>query len=200
MLNLLSAIQGWAVALIIIAVILVVLIIAIAAWWIKTYNKLVTNAQKVSNQWSQIDVQLKKRYDLIPNLVETVKGYAKHEKETLENVVMWRSRATGAVTTSEAVEANNGLSQALGRLLVSVEKYPDLKANTNFMALQADLKDVEGKISYARQFFNDTVQKNNELIQKFPSSIVANRHKDKFKVEKYFEAATVEREAPKVQF
>ncbi len=190
----------WLIAVIVIAALLVIGIIAIIVWWIKTYNKLVESTQKVQNQWSQIDVQLKKRYDLIPNLVETVKGYAKHEKETLENVIMWRSRATGATTTEEVMEANNGLSQALGRLLVSVEKYPDLKANTNFMALQNDLKDVENKIAMARQFYNDTVQKNNELIQKFPSSIVANRHKDKFKIEKYFEVEEVVREAPKVSF
>lgn len=192
--------EGWAIALIVIAVVVVVLIIAVVAWWIKTFNKLVESAQKVQNQWSQIDVQLKKRYDLIPNLVETVKGYAKHEKETLENVIMWRSRATSATTTEDAIDANNGLSQALGRLMVSVENYPDLKANANFLALQAELKDIESKIAYARQFYNDTVQKNNEIIQKFPSSIVANKHKDKFKIEKYFEVEDVVREAPKVAF
>lgn len=192
--------EGWAIALIVIAVVAVVLIIAVVAWWIKTFNKLVESTQKVQNQWSQIDVQLKKRYDLIPNLVETVKGYAKHEKETLENVIMWRSRATSATTTEDAIDANNGLSQALGRLMVSVENYPDLKANSNFLALQAELKDIESKIAYARQFYNDTVQKNNEIIQKFPSSIVANKHKDKFKTEKYFEVEDVVREAPKVAF
>lgn len=192
---------SWAIALIIIAVIVVFFAAVIVVWWFKTYNKLVAATQKVQNQWAQIDVQLKKRYDLIPNLVETVKGYATHEKETLENVVMWRSRATAATTTDEAIDANNQLNNALGRLLVSVEKYPDLKANTNFLALQSDLKGIEDKIAYARQFFNDTVQKNNELIQKFPSSIVANKHKDKFKVEKYFEVADIVRdEAPKVKF
>lgn len=191
---------GWGIALIIIAVVLVVLIIAIVAWWISTYNKMVTNAQKVENQWSQIDVQLKRRYDLIPNLVETVKGYAKHEKETLENVIMWRSRATSATTANDAIEANNELSSALGRLMVSVERYPDLKANANFLSLQADLKDVEGKIAYARQFYNDTAQKNNELLQKFPSSIVANKNKEKFKIAKYFQVEDVAREAPKVSF
>lgn len=192
----------WAKVLIIVAVLAVVALgIGIVVWWFKTYNKLVAATQKVQNQWAQIDVQLKKRYDLIPNLVETVKGYAKHEKETLENVIMWRSRATSANTTEEAVEANNQLNNALGRLLVTVEKYPELKANANFMSLQSDLKGIEDKIAYARQFFNDTVQKNNELIQRFPSSIVANRHKDKFKVEKYFEVAeSVREEAPKVSF
>ncbi len=180
--------------------VVVIAVIAIIAWWIKTYNQLVANAQKVQNQWSQIDVQLKKRYDLIPNLVETVKGYAKHEKETLENVVMWRSRATSATTPEESIEANKGLSGALSRLLVTMENYPELKANANFIALQGDLKDIENKISMARQFYNDVVQKNNELIQKFPSSIVANNNKAKFKLEKYFEVEEVVREAPKVQF
>lgn len=185
---------------IILVVLLVVAVIAIVAWWVKIYNMLVTVTQKVKNQWSQIDVQLKKRYDLIPNLVETVKGYAKHEKETLENVVMWRSRATNANNAEESMEANKGLSGALSRLLMVSENYPDLKANANFMALQGDLKEIENKISMARQFFNDTVQKNNELIQKFPSSIVASRNKTKFKLEKYFEIDEIVREAPKVQF
>lgn len=193
--------EGWAIALIIIAVVLVALIIAVVYWWFKTYNKLVEATQKVQNQWAQIDVQLKKRYDLIPNLVETVKGYATHEKETLEKVIMWRSRATSATTTDEAVEANNQLGGALSRLLVSVEKYPELKANANFLALQADLKSIEDKIAYARQFYNDTVQKNNEIIQKFPSSIVANRNKEKFKLQKYFEVSDIVREeAPRVSF
>lgn len=185
---------------IILVVLVVAIVIAVVVWWIKTYNKLVTVTQKVKNQWSQIDVQLKKRYDLIPNLVETVKGYAKHEKETLENVVMWRSKATNANSVTESIEANQGLSGALSRLLMVSENYPDLKANANFLALQADLKDIENKISYARQFFNDTVQKNNELIEKFPSSIVAARNKTKFKIEKYFEVEDIVREAPKVQF
>lgn len=185
---------------IILVVILLVVVFAIVSWWVKIYNKLVTVTQKVKNQWSQIDVQLKKRYDLIPNLVETVKGYAKHEKETLENVVMWRSKATSANNVEESMEANKGLSGALSRLLMVSENYPDLKANTNFLALQGDLKDIENKISMARQFFNDVVQKNNELIQKFPSSIVANKHKAKFKLEKYFEIDEIVREAPKVQF
>lgn len=172
----------------------------IATWWIKTYNKLVSSTQKVRNQWSQIDVQLKKRYDLIPNLVETVKGYASHEKEVLENVTMWRSRATSATTTEEAVEANNHLSSALSRLLVAAENYPNLKADAHFTAMQGDLRNIEEKIAYARQFYNDTVQKNNELIEKFPSSIVANKNKEKFKIEKYFEIPEETRVAPQVKF
>jgi len=193
--------ETWAIVLIVIIGVIAVLAIAVAVWWFKTYNRLVEANQKVQNQWSQIDVQLKKRYDLIPNLVETVKGYASHEKETLEQVTMWRSRAAGATSTDEAVEANNQLSGALSRLLVTVEKYPELKANANFLALQADLKDIESKIAYARQFYNDVVQKNNELIQKFPSSIVAGKHKDKFKQQSYFEVSdTVREETPRVSF
>lgn len=193
--------EWWQILLIVVAVIAVLaIIIGIIVWWFKTYNKLVSNKQKVDNQWSQIDVQLKLRYDLIPNLVETVKGYATHEKETLSEVIMWRSKATGAETQSDAVEANNQLSGALSRLLVSVEKYPDLKANENFAKLQGELSQIESKIAYARQFYNDTVQKNNELIQMFPSSIVASRHKDMFKIEKFFEISEVQREAPQVKF
>lgn len=191
--------ETWIKVLISVGVILVVGV-AIVVWWFSTFNKLVGNKQKVRNQWSQIDVQLKKRYDLIPNLVETVKGYVKHEKETLENVVMWRTKAAGAATTGEAVDANNALSEALGKLMVTVERYPDLKANANFLSLQADLNDIENKIAYARQFFNDTVMKNNEYIQRFPSNIVAKAYKARFSEERFFEAGTAERETPKVSF
>lgn len=184
----------------IIAGVVILLIICIVVWWFKTHNKLVASSQKVKNQWSQIDVNLKRRYDLIPNLVETVKGYAKHEKETLENVVMWRSRATGATTTEETIEANKGLSGALSRLLVASERYPELQANANFRELSAELKNCEDKIAYARQFYNDVVQKHNVLMERFPSSIVANHYSSKFKVEKYFEVEETVREAPKVQF
>lgn len=189
----------WLIIGIVIAVI-AALVIGIIAWWIKTYNKLVSSTQKVRNQWSQIDVQLKKRYDLIPNLVETVKGYASHEKEVLENVTMWRSRATSATTPEEAVDANNHLSSALSRLLVAAENYPTLKSDAHFTAMQGDLRNIEEKIAYARQFYNDTVQKNNELIEKFPTSIVANRNKDKFKIEKYFEIPEGTRATPQVKF
>lgn len=194
--------EWWGVLLIVLAVLAFVgIIIGIVVWWFKTYNKLVSARQKVQNQWSQIDVQLKRRYDLIPNLVETVKGYTTHEKETLENVTMWRSRATGAATSEDAIEANKGLSAALGRLLVASENYPELKADKNFQQLMVDLKAIEEKITYARQFYNDTVQKNNELIEKFPSSIVANRHRSKFRIQEYFEIENAaQREAPKVSF
>lgn len=197
--NLIALSTGGVVGIVVAAVVLFAAIL-IVVWWFKTYNKLVSATQRVKNQWSQIDVQLKKRYDLIPNLVETVKGYAKHEKETLENVVSWRSKAAGAASPEEAIEANKGLGQALSRLLVTCESYPELKANGNFLSLQSDLKEVENKISFARQFYNDTVQKNNELIEKFPSSIVAHRYPTKFKSEKYFEIEEAAREVPKVSF
>lgn len=193
--------EWWQILIIVLAVLLVVGIgIGILVWWFKVYNKLVSSKQKVANQWSQIDVQLKLRYDLIPNLVETVKGYATHEKETLSEVTMWRSKATGATTQEEAIEANQGLSGALSRLLVAAENYPQLKANSNFTSLQNQLSGIEEKIAYARQFYNDTVQKNNELIEKFPSSIVANANRDKFKIEKFFEISSIQREAPQVKF
>ena len=191
------AMAWWATLIIVLAVVgLVILIVALFAG---TYNKLVSGKEKVKNQWSQIDVQLRRRFDLIPNLVETVKGYAAHEKETLENVTMWRSRVSSAQTTEEAIDANAGLSGALGRLLVTMEKYPDLKANTNFLKLQNELTEIENKISYARQFYNDAVQKYNVYVKRFPSNIVASMFK--FKEEKFFEVDNSIREnVPQVKF
>ena len=174
-------------------------VILIIALIIKAYNKLVLGREKVKNGWSQIDVQLRRRFDLIPNLVETVKGYAAHEKETLENVTMWRSRVSSAQTTEEAIDANVGLSGALGRLLVTMEKYPELKANQNFLKLQNELTEIENKISFARQFYNDTVQKYNVMVKKFPSNIIASLFK--FKEEKFFEVESSVRETvPQVKF
>ncbi len=177
----------------------VAVVIIIVALIVKAYNKLVDSREKVKNGWSQIDVQLRRRFDLIPNLVETVKGYAAHEKETLENVTMWRSRVSSASTTEEAIDANAGLSGALGRLLVTMEKYPELKANQNFLKLQSELTDIENKISYSRQFYNDTVQKYNVLVKRFPSNIIASIFK--FKEEKFFEVDNTVRETvPQVKF
>ena len=133
---------------IILGAIVLVLVIYVAS----TYNKLVTNRNKVKDGWAQIDVQLKRRADLIPNLVETVKGYATHEKETLEEVIKARNSFNTASTVEEEIEANNQITGALNRLFALSEAYPELKANTNFLSLQNDLKDVEEKISYARQF------------------------------------------------
>ena len=183
----------------IIAIGAVLVVIILIAALVKTYNNLVDKREKVKNGWSQIDVQLRRRFDLIPNLVETVKGYAAHEKETLENVTMWRSRVSRAETTEEAIDANAGLSGALGRLLVTMEKYPELKANQNFLRLQSELTEIENKISFARQFYNDTVQKYNVLVKRFPSNIIASIFK--FKEEKFFEVDNSIREnVPQVKF
>ena len=141
------------VALIIIAVLVVLILLYVAA----TYNKLVHLRNLVKDQWSQIDVLLKRRADLIPNLVETVKGYASHEKETLDAVITARNKAVSATTPEDEMKANGELTQALGRLMAIAEAYPDLKANTNFMDLQNNLKETEDKIAYARQFYNDAV-------------------------------------------
>ncbi|HOK81332.1 MAG TPA: LemA family protein [Clostridia bacterium] len=165
---------------------------------ITTYNKLVKLRARVKNAWAQIDVQLKKRYDLIPNLVETVKGYAKHENEVLTQVTRARASVGGAQTTAEKIEANKELTGALSRLLVVAERYPELKANTNFMDLQNQLKDIENKIAYSRQFYNDTVMNYNQKTEMFPSNIIAKIFK--FKPEVYFEVNVEEKEAPKVQF
>ena len=186
--------EGWMIALIVVAVIVVILLIFIGT----TYNSLVVLRNKVKDQWSQIDVLLKRRVDLIPNLVETVKGYAAHESETLENVVAARNKFVGAKTTEEEIKADGELSRALGRLMAVAEAYPDLKANTNFMDLQANLKESEDKIQYARQFYNDAVLNYKNKLEVFPSNIVASLFK--FKPEAFFEIDEASKEAPKVEF
>jgi len=181
---------------IVIGVVAILLIMMIA-----TYNGLVRLRNQVKNSWAQIDVQLKRRYDLIPNLVETVKGYMKHERETLEAVTKARNLAqqvasSGASTRSKA---ENELSSALARLLAVVERYPDLKANQNFLALQEELTSTENKIGFSRQYYNDSVMKYNNQTQMFPSNIVASMLG--FKAGEFFEvAAAEERAAPKVSF
>lgn len=177
---------------------IVVFVLLIVGWVIRTYNKLVGLRNKVKDQWSQVDVQLKKRFDLIPNFVETVKGYAKHESETLTAVIEARNNALGATTPTDEMEANNALSGALNRLLALSEAYPELKADANFRSLQESLKDVEEKIAYSRQFYNDTVLKYKDAIEMFPSNIIANMFG--FKEEKFFEANETERENVKVEF
>ena len=152
----------------------------------------------VKDQWAQIDVLLKRRADLIPNLVETVKGYASHEKDTLEAVINARNKAVSATTPEEEMKANGELTGALNRLFALTESYPDLKANTNFMDLQNNLKETEDKISYARQFYNDAVLKYKNKLEMFPSNIVAGLFH--FKPEAFFEATEAEKEVPKVQF
>jgi LemA protein len=163
------------------------------------YNGLVQLRNRVRNAWSQIDVQLKRRYDLIPNLVETAKGYMQYEKEVLENVTRARSMAMQTQGTAEQAKAENVLSQALKSLFAVVEKYPDLKANQNMMALQEELTSTENRISFARQHFNDQVMTLNTSIESFPTNIIAGMFS--FKKEEFFEVAqAVEREPVKVKF
>ena len=163
-----------------------------------TYNKLISNRNKVKDGWSQIDVQLKRRADLIPNLLETVKGYAKHEKGTLEDVVKARNTYLAANTVEEKDKANKEMTSALNKLFALAESYPDLKANENFLDLQAQLKDVEEKISYARQFYNDSVLAYNNKCEVVPSNIVAGLFH--FEKEKFFEASEEDRKNVKVEF
>lgn len=179
---------------IIIAVVVVLLILYVMG----TYNTLVKLRNRVKDQWAQIEVLLKRRADLIPNLVETVKGYASHEKSTLEGVIEARNKSISATTPQEEMKASGELSQALSRLLALTEAYPDLKANTNFMDLQNNLKETEDKISFGRQFYNDTVLKYKDRLEMFPSNIIASIFG--FKPEPFFEASESDREVPKVQF
>lgn len=182
------------IALLIILGIVVLLLLYV----MMTYNGLVRLRNRVKDQWAQIEVLLKRRADLIPNLVETVKGYASHEKETLENVITARNKAVSATTTKEEMEASGELTQALSRLLAITEAYPDLKANTNFMDFQQNLKETEDKISFSRQFYNDTVLKYKDKIEMFPSNVVASLFR--FKQEPFFETDEQDRAVPKVEF
>ncbi|MDO5569653.1 MAG: LemA family protein [bacterium] len=182
------------VALIIILVVVVLLVI----FCIASYNKLVNGRNKVKDQWSQIDVQLKRRTDLIPNLVETVKGYAKHEETTFTEVIEARNKVVSANSINEEIDANNALSGALSKLFAVAESYPDLKANQNFMSLQNDLRDTEDKISSARQFYNDTVLTYNNMIEMFPSNIVASIFG--FKAFEFFKVDEKELANPQVKF
>jgi len=154
-------------------VILGVIVVLLAVFLISVYNNLVQLRQRVQNSWAQVDVQLKRRYDLIPNLVGAVKGYAQHEKATLEGVTQARNMAMNAGNIQEQMQAENMLTGALRSLFAVAEAYPELKANTNFMQLQAELTDTESKIAFSRQFYNDTVQKFNTKIELFPTNLVA---------------------------
>ena len=178
--------------------IIIGVVVLIALYFMSTYNGLVKLRNMVKDQWSQIDVLLKRRADLIPNLVETVKGYTKHEKETLEAVINARNKAVSAQGIEEEMKANGELSGALSRLFALAESYPDLKANANFMDLQNNLKETEDKISYARQFYNDAVLKYKNKLEVFPSNIVASMFG--FKPEPFFEATDKEKENPQVKF
>ncbi|MGB6873108.1 MAG: LemA family protein [Dehalococcoidia bacterium] len=181
---------------IIVGVVVVLLII-----FLTIYNGLVRRRNQVKNSWAQIDVQLKRRHDLIPNLVETAKGYMKHERETLESVTKARNLAQqmASAGAGERAKAEGELSSVLSRLLAVVENYPDLKANQNFLALQEELASTENKISFSRQYYNDSVLRYNNQTQMFPSNIVASM--TGFKASEFFEVTlAAEREAPKVSF
>lgn len=178
--------------------VILIVVVLIVLFVISTYNALIKLKNMVRDQWSQIEVLLKRRADLIPNLVETVKGYAKHEKTTLDEVISARNKAVNAKDKVEEIKANGELTQALGRLFALSESYPDLKANTNFMQLQESLQDTENKISYARQFYNDSVLKYKNKLETFPSNIVAAMFK--FKTEEFFEATDADKETPNVKF
>jgi LemA protein len=175
------------------------ILLVLVIWFVVMYNGLVALRNMVKNAWAQIDVQLKRRHDLIPNLVETVKGYAAHEKDTLENVTRARAAAVAANGVGEQSQAEQTLSGALGRLMLVVEAYPDLKANQNFLALQEELTSTENKIGFARQAYNDSVMQFNTKIQTVPANIVAGMFQ--FSAEQFFEVQEAAvREAPKVSF
>ena len=180
--------------------IIVLVVIAIVVMFvISIYNSLIQLRNRVKNAWSQIDVQLKRRHDLIPNLLETIKGYMKHEREIMENITKYRSQAMDAGSVGEKAQAEGLLSGALGQLRVQVENYPDLKANQNFLSLQEELTSTENKISFARQSYNDQVLFYNNKIQMFPSNIIAGMFQ--FKEEEFFEVEDEkERAVPKVDF
>ncbi len=180
-------------------IIVIVLVVVLVGFLILSYNGLVRSRNQVENAWSQIDVQLKRRLDLIPNLVETVKGYAAHERETLEAVVNARNNALAAADTPPAqAEASNMLSGALRQLFALSEAYPDLKANQNFLALQEELTATEGRVAYARQFYNDSVLTYDNKLESFPTVVIAKMFN--FEAKEYFEAEDQARIAPTVQF
>jgi LemA protein len=179
-------------------IIVVVIILVIIGTIIHMYNNLVGLRNRVKNSYAQIDVQLKRRNDLIPNLVETVKGYAAHEKGVLEEVTKARTGVMNASTVEETSAADNQLTGALKTLFAVAENYPDLKANSNFQQLQSDLTDTEDKISYARQFYNDVVLKYNNACQQFPSSLLARMFG--FNEEEFYKAPESETAVPKVEF
>jgi len=182
-------------ALIVVLIVIVLLVIFV----IGIYNALVRLRNQVDNSWSQIDVQLKRRHDLIPNLVETAKGYMKHERGTFEAITNARSQAMGAKSVADSAKAEGALGEALSKFLLVVENYPDLKANQNFLSVQEELTSTENKISFARQSYNDQVLFFNNKIQMFPSNIIANMFN--FSKRDFFELeVAAEREVPKVSF
>ena len=182
----------------IIGVIIIVIIVIAILWAIAVYNGLIKMKNRVDEAWSDIDVQLKRRYDLIPNLVSTVKGYAAHEKEVFEKVTEARSKAMGAGTTEDKAKAENALSGTLKSLFAVAEAYPELKANQNFLELQQELTDTEDKIQASRRFYNGNVRDYNTKIEVFPNSLFAGMLN--FTKREFFQAEEGEKEAVQVQF
>lgn len=179
--------------------VLIIALVVTAGWFVMSYNRLIGLRNKAKEAWSDINVQLKRRHDLIPNLVETVKGYAGHEKTLFENVTAARTRAMGAQTLKEKGEAENMLSSTLKSLFAVVENYPDLKASTNFLELQRELRDTEDKVQFSRRFYNGNVRDLNTAIETIPTNIVASMFS--FDKMEFFELeAPEEKEAPQVKF
>ena len=180
-------------------IIIIAVVVLLILFFIVQYNGLVRLRNSIDNAWSQIDVQLKRRHDLIPNLIETVKGYAAHESGTFEKVVAARNAAVNAQGPQQAAQAENVLTGALRSIFALAEAYPDLKANQNFLALQEELTSTEDRISYARQFYNDRVLRYDNKLETFPSNTIAGMFN--FKPREYFETQDpADREVPKVQF
>lgn len=183
-------------------IIILIVVVLLVLWCVSIYNNLVRLRNNRENAFANIDVQLKQRHDLIPQLVATVKGYATHERETLQKVTDARAAAMGATTINEKIGAENMLSSALAGLKVSLEAYPDLKANQNFMQLQGEISDIENKLAATRRFFNSTTRELNNAVQTFPSNIFANMFG--FKKEPMFEVPKEERaaydKAPEINF
>ena len=182
----------------IILAVIIIIILAIVLYLISGYNGLVNARNRVKNSYSQIDVQLKRRNDLIPNLIETVKGYGKYEQETLEKVTSLRQQVANASTPQEAMVASDALSRQVAGIFAVAESYPDLKANTNYLKLQEELTNTENKISYSRQLFNSTTANYNVKLETFPSSIVGKLFN--FQPSKFLETPTEEKAVPKVDF
>jgi LemA protein len=174
------------------------IVVLVVLWAVAVYNGLIRLKNRVDEAWSDIDVQLKRRYDLIPNLVNTVKGYASHEKEVFEKVTEARTRAMGAQSAGDKAQAENALSQTLKSLFAVAEAYPDLKANQNFLELQRELTDTEDKIQASRRFYNGNVRDFNTKIQVFPNNVFAGMLG--FSAREFFEAAEGEKEPVKVEF
>lgn len=172
------------------------IILLFAGWVIWTYNGLVALRNQLQNAWKQIDVQLKRRYDLIPNLVETVKGYMKHEQDTLQKVIEARSKAMASTGVKESAEAESALSQSLGKIFLLMENYPDLKANQNVLHLQEELTTTENQIAFSRQYYNDLVMRFNMKQEVFPSNMIASFFR--FQPSEFFNVAEAEKTVPRV--